>query len=59
MGCNCGGNQPKPRPEGSSSITTQQFALRLNTGQTMTFGSKLEADAENVRRGYTGTVTRI
>lgn len=35
---------------------TQQFALDLNTGQTLTFGSKLEAEAENVRRGYTGKV---
>ena len=36
--------------------TTQQFALNLNDGQTLTFGSRLEADAENVRRGYTGRV---
>lgn len=35
---------------------TQSFALKLNTGKTLEFGSKLEAEAANVRMGYTGTV---
>jgi hypothetical protein len=28
----------------------------MRDGQTYTFGSRLEAEAENVRQGYTGTV---
>lgn len=35
---------------------TQQFALVLRDGRTLRFGSRLEADAENVRQGYTGQV---
>lgn len=38
---------------------TQSFALRQSDGSTQTFGSKLEAEAENVRRGYTGRVVQI
>lgn len=34
----------------------QQFALQMRSGETLRFGSRLEAEAENVRRGYTGTV---
>lgn len=46
----------QPPPTQPQQGTTQSFALRLNNGKTLTFGSKLEAEAENVRRGYTGTV---
>lgn len=35
---------------------TQTFALVTRDGKTLKFGSRLEADAENVRLGYTGTV---
>lgn len=36
--------------------TTQQFSLQMRDGRTFRFGSRLEAEAENVRLGYTGTV---
>lgn len=42
-------------PAGSSTPretpTQQSFALTTRDGKTQTFGSKLEADAERVRRG--------
>lgn len=38
---------------------TQSFSLQLRDGRRMTFGSKLEAEAENVRQGYTGIVRPI
>jgi len=38
---------------------TQTFALDLPTGKSLGFGSKLEAEAENVRRGYVGQVRKI
>lgn len=47
-----GNTQSVPAPKGK----TQSFALRMRDGKTLTFGSRLEAEAENVRRGYTGTV---
>lgn len=40
----------------SGTGATQQFALKLSSGQTLTYGSRLEAEAENVRRGYAGRV---
>jgi hypothetical protein len=50
---------PKPPLLNSGLATTgksQSFSLRLRDGSTFTFGSRLEAEAENVRQGYTGTV---
>jgi hypothetical protein len=44
--------QNPPAPKGK----TQSFALKMNDGRVLRFGSRLEAEAENVRRGYTGTV---
>lgn len=44
--------QSVPAPKGK----TQNFALQMRDGKTLRFGSRLEAEAENVRRGYTGTV---
>lgn len=38
---------------------TDSFELRLRDGTTMTFGSRLEAEAENVRLGYRGRVSPI
>jgi len=38
---------------------TQTFSLVLPTGKSIPFGSKLEAEAENVRRGYVGQVRKI
>lgn len=51
-----GQTTPPPAPKTSAQ---QSFSLRLNSGQVMRFGSRLEAEAENVRRGYTGTVKPI
>lgn len=67
MGCNCGGNKPRPpRPAAPAPAPskpmqgqTQTFALDLSTGQRFTFGSRLEAEAANVRAGYTGTITPL
>jgi hypothetical protein len=35
---------------------TQSYSLTTRDGSTKTFGSRLEAEAENVRQGYTGKV---
>lgn len=48
--------QTRSAPKAAGSKGTQSFTLRLNTGKTMTFGSRLEAEAENVRQGYRGTI---
>jgi hypothetical protein len=69
--CNCGKRrEPRPRTGTSAqaksqapkspkpaSGKTQSFALTTHTGKTQTFGSRLEAEAENARNGYTGRVT--
>lgn len=47
---------PDPRP---AQGTTQSFALVQRDGTTTMYGSRLEADAENVRLGYTGTVKTL
>ena len=59
--CNCGGRRSaaQPRTYGGSSSTTQQFSLVSRDGTTKTFGSRLEADAENARAGYTGIVKPV
>lgn len=46
-------------PSNAPVGTTQSFRLILRDGSDLTFGSRLEADAENVRRGYTGTVRPV
>lgn len=53
--CNC--NKPKPKPQPSGSGRSQEFAL-IRPGQTQPqrFGSRLEADAANVRNGRDGKV---
>lgn len=70
MGCNCGKTKtrqtasqpppppPPPQPEPPKG-QTQSFALDLRDGSRLSFGSRLEAEAENVRLGYTGTVHRV
>lgn len=61
MACNCGKNRRAAQPRrvtttsGSSGSATQQFSLIID-GKTLGFGSRLEADAENARRGYRGIV---
>lgn len=44
-GCNCGSSKPKPRPGGKE----QSFVLTGTNGRTQSFGSRLEAQAANVR----------
>jgi hypothetical protein len=51
MGCNCGKNKRLP-----SSRSKQTFALRMPNGDTSTHGSRLEAEAANVRKGGGGKV---
>lgn len=67
MGCNCGKPQrPRPRPQqGQASGQqqqggTQQFALLSGTGAELSrHGSRLEAEAANVRSGRTGIVKPV
>lgn len=64
MGCSC--RKPK-RPAGQKPADTkdqekakgktQSFSLRTRSGNVLTYGSKLEAEAANARQGGTGTVT--
>lgn len=67
MGCNCGNkrrqvtgygtNVPTGRPAPTTPTpTTQPATLRTTDGQVLTFGSRLEAHAERIRRGG-GTVS--
>jgi len=68
MGCNCGKPQrPRPRPQqgdGSGqqaqSGGTQSFALLTPKGSEVgRYGSRLEAEAQNVRTGRTGIIRPI
>ncbi len=47
MGCNCGKRKAR---------TTQTFALTMPNGGKTVHGSKLEAQAANIRQGGGGTV---
>lgn len=49
MGCNCG---KKRKKDGG----TQQFQLRLPTGESKTYKSRLEAEAARVRAGNRGSI---
>ena len=51
MGCNCG----KRKTLAASS--SARYVLRMPDGSTSEHGSKLEAQAENARRGGGGRVT--
>jgi hypothetical protein len=60
--CNCGKNRAsasRPRTYGTPTGQTQQFALVKSGGETVKFGSRLEADAQNARDGYTGIVKPV
>jgi hypothetical protein len=61
MACNCGKNrQQAAQPRRAvASGSTQQFALVKRDGSKEEFGSRLEADAANVRAGYTGVVKPV
>jgi hypothetical protein len=55
--CNCGKKRAaQPRTYGP---ITQSFSLVKRDGTTQSFGSRLEADAENARLGYTGIVKPV
>lgn len=49
MGCNCGKKQ-------TTTASTQTYELRTPDGATTTHNSRLEAEAENARRGGGGKV---
>lgn len=56
MGCNCGKgkNKPAPAPQEPGGMS---YALTASGGHpAQEYGSRLEADAENARRGGTSTV---
>lgn len=59
--CNCNKNKSsaQPRRMVQSSSTTQEFSLVSRDGSVQKFGSRLEADAANVRAGYTGIVKPV
>lgn len=54
--CNCGGRRRGGKQDGDGD-KKQRYTLTTTGGRVMTFGSRLEADAERVRRGG-GTVKR-
>lgn len=53
-----GSSTPVPVPGSNTSGATESYALTTRDGKTQRFGSKLEADAERVRRGG-GSVRRV
>lgn len=59
--CNCGKNRAasSARTYGSPTASTQSFALVKRDGTRTEYGSRLEADAENARTGYTGIVKPV
>lgn len=58
--CNCGKNRAsRPRTYSAPTGETQQFSLVQTNGETVKFGSRLEADAENARQGFTGIVKPV
>lgn len=60
MGCNCGKGKNKPTPApapGSPGMNARATEYVLQDGPyRQSFGSALEANAVNARRGGTGTV---
>lgn len=69
MACNCGRNKRKrvaatnkPKPgtnqdqQQAQQGKTQAFQLITQQGRVVRFGSKLEAEAANIRQGGSGTV---
>lgn len=60
--CNCGKNRAaatRPRTYGAPTGQTQSFSLVKRDGTTQQFGSRLEADAQNARDGFTGIVKPV
>lgn len=48
-----------PDSSSNGSTPTQTFALQIGSKRVGRYGSRLEADAANVRRGYTGKVVEV
>ena len=57
--CNKGRQAARPRTYGGSTGQTQEFALVKRDGTTVKYGSRLEADAQNARDGYSGIVKPV
>jgi hypothetical protein len=59
--CNCGKKRAasRPRSYGTPTAQTQEFSLVKRGGETVKFGSRLEADAANARDGFTGIVKPV
>jgi hypothetical protein len=60
--CNCGkgrASASRPRTYSSPTSATQSFSLVKQNGETVKFGSRLEADAQNARDGFTGIVKPV
>lgn len=64
MGCNCGSSRrpsgmgtrkPAPAPAPSDGKRAS-FQLILSSGESFTYGSRLEAEAARIRSGGTGRV---
>lgn len=62
MGCGCGKRSTKdstskqePKPQGASAA----FRLTLPNGESLVYGSRLEAEAARVRAGRVGTIARF
>jgi len=59
MGCGCN-KRRKPRPtKPTKDEKAASFELRTASGQTLTFGSRLEAEAAKARRGGAGTIRPV
>lgn len=52
MGCNC--SKPRPRPR--RTVSQEKFMLIDGAGNRQVFGSRLEAEAEFIRRGRRGVI---
>lgn len=58
--CNCAKNRRSPAQARTyTGGGGTQFALLTRDGARQVFGSRLEADAENARLGYTGIVKPV
>lgn len=59
--CGCGGTKVAGAGPAQARVysSSGNYTLVLPGGDQMVFGSRLEADAENARLGYTGIVKPI
>lgn len=58
--CNCTKSKSAQQARTyTGTLSTQEFALVKRDGSSVKFGSRLEADAQNARDGYTGIVKPV